>query len=431
MSVIVLDRDGVINVDRDDYVKSPAELEFIPGSLEAMARLSRAGHELVIATNQSGVGRGLYSMASVDAIHRHLIREAARKGARISGIYVCPHAPLADCECRKPAPGLLRRIAGDFSVPESKLIMIGDTTKDLGAAAAVGAKAMLVRTGQGKASVANLGKGPGVSVHDDLASAADCLLARRPGEWLLALGSLAYNAGYVASIAVYGFLCTVFAFLPGGRPGLEATARAYARVFFRLLRPTVGLKLRIEGKENLPDSPCVLYLKHSSTWETMLPFILVRRPAFVVKRELLWIPLVGWPLARLGAIGINRRSKRRAVDQIRAQGKRLIERGHTIAIFPEGHRMPSGTTRRYGLSGALLARDCNVPIVPVAHNAGEFWPRRSFIKRPGTVRVVIGPPISTSDRGPEAINLEAKQWIEHNMRRISVDYQAKMPPLEI
>ncbi len=430
MSVIVLDRDGVINVDREDYVKNPAELEFIPGSLEAMARLSRAGHELVIATNQSGVGRGLYSMASVDAIHRHLIREAARKGARISGIYVCPHAPLAACDCRKPAPGLLQRIARDFSVSPSKLIMIGDTAKDLGVAEAVGARAILVRTGQGEATLARLDTPP-KAIHADLAGAADALLAHRPGDWLLALGSLAYNAAYVASIAVYGFICTVFAFLPGGRPGLEAVARAYARVFFGLLRPTVGLKMRIEGLENLPDTPCVLYLRHSSTWETMLPFILVRRPAFVLKRELLWIPLVGWPLARLGAIGINRLSKRRAVDQIRSQGKRLIKRGHTIAIFPEGHRMPPGTTRRYGLSGALLARDCEVPIVPIAHNSGEFWPRRSFIKRPGTVRVIIGPPIDTKDRGPEAINLEAKRSIEHNMRRISVAYQAKLPPLEV
>ncbi|HYW77481.1 MAG TPA: D-glycero-beta-D-manno-heptose 1,7-bisphosphate 7-phosphatase [Gammaproteobacteria bacterium] len=430
MSVIVLDRDGVINVDREDYVKSPAELEFLPGSLEAMARLSRAGHELVIATNQSGVGRGLYSMASVDAIHRHLIREAARKGARISGIYVCPHAPLAECDCRKPAPGLLRQIARDFSVPASKLIMIGDTAKDLGAAAAVGAKAILVRTGQGEATLAGL-ETPPQRIHANLAEAAEALLAHRPGDWLLALGSLAYNAAYLVSITIYGSICTFFAFLPGGRPGLEAVARAHARMFFRLLRPTVGLKMRIEGLENLPDSPCVLYLKHSSTWETMLPFILVRRPAFVVKRELLWIPMVGWPLARLGAIGINRLSKRRAVDQIRSQGKRLIARGHTIAIFPEGHRMPSGTTRRYGLSGALLARDCKVPIVPVAHNAGEFWPRRSFIKRPGTVRVIIGPPVTTMDRGPEAINLEAKRCIEQNMRRISVDYQAKLPPLEV
>lgn len=429
MSVVVLDRDGVINVDRPDYVKTPAELEFIPGSLEAMARLTRAGHELVIATNQSGIGRGLYSAAAVDAIHRHLIREAARKGARISGIYVCPHAPLAGCDCRKPAPGLLRCIARDFGLPERNLIFIGDTAKDTEAARAVGARAILVRTGQGEQTLASMATAP--ETHADLAAAASALLVHAPADWIQGLGSLAYNVGYVAAIAVYGAICTLFSILPGGRPGLEAWARGYARMFFRLLRPTVRLKMHIEGRENLPDGPCVLYLKHSSTWETMLPFILVRRPAFVLKRELLWIPLVGWPLARLGAVGINRSSRRRAVDQIRAQGKRLIERGHTVVIFPEGHRMAPGTTRRYGLSGALLARDCGIPIVPVAHNAGEFWPRRSFIKRPGTVRVIIGAPIETSGRGPEAINLEAKRCIEMNMRRISTAYQAKLPPLEI
>lgn len=429
MSVIVLDRDGVINVDRDDYVKTPAELEFIAGSLEAIARLSRAGHEIIIATNQSGIGRGLYSAPAVDAIHRHLIREAARKGGRISGIYICPHAPLAGCDCRKPAPGLLKRISRDFEVPASRLIMIGDTAKDLGAARAVGARAILVRTGQGENTLRALGEAP--ESYPDLASAADALLRRSAGQWLLAVGSLAYNFGYVASIAVYGFVCTIFSILPGGRPGLEAVARGYARMFFWLLRPTVGLKMRIEGRENLPDGPCVLYLKHSSTWETMLPFILVKRPAFVVKRELLWIPFVGWPLARLGAIGINRNSRRRSVDQIRRQGKRLIARGHTVAVFPEGHRMAPGKTRRYGLSGALLARDCSVPIVPIAHNAGEFWSRRSFIKRGGTVRVIIGPPVQTGGRGPEAINLEAKRCIEENMRRISVDYQAKLPPLQL
>lgn len=429
MSVIVLDRDGVINVDRDDYVKTPGELEFIPGSLDAMARLTRAGHELVIATNQSGIGRGLYSAAAVAAIHGRLIREAARRGARISGIYVCPHAPLAGCGCRKPAPGLLERIAHDFGVPGKDLIFVGDTRKDVGAARAVGARAILVQTGQGASALRELA-GDAPEAYADLAAAADALLARAPGKWLQAAGSLAYNFAYVAAIAVYGFICTVFSVLPGGRPGLEAVARGYARAFFWLLKPTVRLKMRVEGHENLPDGPCVLYLKHSSTWETMLPFILVRRPAFVLKRELLWIPLVGWPLARLGAVGINRSSRRRSVDQIRSQGKRLVRRGHTIVIFPEGHRMPPGQTRRYGLSGALLARDCGIPIVPVAHNAEEFWPRRSFIKRPGTVRVLIGPPIATADRGPEAINLEAKHWIEGNMRRISTAYQAKLPPAD-
>ncbi|MGH8162684.1 MAG: D-glycero-beta-D-manno-heptose 1,7-bisphosphate 7-phosphatase [Gammaproteobacteria bacterium] len=420
MRPIVLDRDGVINVDRKDYVKSPEELEFIPGSLEAMARFTRAGYDLVIATNQSGIGRGLYSRESVDAIHQKLIRSAARHGARISGIYVCPHAPLADCDCRKPAPGLLERIARDFRLDPAKLIMIGDTAKDLRTARAVGARAVLVRTGQGEVT---LDADPEAENYADLAHAADALLKREPGRLRQIIGSLAYNAGYVIVIVFLGIVCSLFSILPWGRPGLEFFARSYARVFFALLRPTVRLGMFMEGRENLPDGPCVLYLKHASTWETFLPFILVRKPAYVLKRELLWIPMVGWPLWRLGAVGINRRAHRRAVDQVLSQGKRMIERGRSIAIFPEGHRMPPGKSRRYGLSGALLARECNVPIVPVAHNAGDFWPRRAFLKQPGTVHAIIGPPIQPGDRGPEAINLEAKAWIEDTMRKISIGYQ--------
>jgi len=423
MRLIVLDRDGVINVDRMDYVKTPEELAFIPGSLDAMARLTRAGFDLVIATNQSGIGRGLYSREAVDDIHCRLTRAAARRGARISGIYVCPHAPLAGCDCRKPAPGLLERIADDFKIDPAKLTMIGDTTKDVQAARAVGARPILVRTGQGEAA---LEADPGVENHADLAHAADALLKREPGRLRRIIGSFGYNVGYVMAIAVFGTICTLFSILPWGRAGLEFFARSYARVFFLLLRPTARLDVLMEGTGNIPDTPCVLYLKHSSTWETFLPFILLRKPAFVLKRQLLWIPLVGWPLARLGAVGINRRSHRRAVDQVRAQGKRMIERGRSLAIFPEGHRMPAGKSRRYGLSGALLARDCNVPIVPVAHNAGDFWPRRAFLKQPGTVRVIVGPPIQPGNRGPEAINLEAKAWIEDTMSTISIGYQAKL-----
>ncbi|MGH8225873.1 MAG: lysophospholipid acyltransferase family protein, partial [Gammaproteobacteria bacterium] len=237
-----------------------------------------------------------------------------------------------------------------------------------------------------------------------------------------ALGSLAYNAGYVIAISFYGaaaFTCSV---LPYGRRGLEAVAHGYAVAFYSLLKLFVRLDYHIEGREHLPDGPFVFYWKHQSTWETLAPFLLVRRPAFVLKRELLWIPLVGWALARLGAVGINRRAHRKAIDQILNQGKRLLERGSTLVIFPEGHRMPPGTTRRYGLSGALLARAAGVPIVPVALNSGDFWPRRGFIKRPGTVRLRIGPPIATEDRSPEAINLEAKAWIEAQMQQISIGY---------
>jgi 1-acyl-sn-glycerol-3-phosphate acyltransferase len=426
MKLIVLDRDGVINRDRIDYVKSADEFEALPGALEAMGRLTRAGYTLVIATNQSGIGRGLYNRDDVEAIHARLRHEAGRHGARIAGFYVCPHAPLAGCECRKPASGMLERIAADFAIKPNKLSFVGDSWKDLAAARAVGASGILVLTGQGSVTLAHereAGRTPGNFV--DLAAVADQLVARSPGKIRLTVGSIAYNVGYVIVITLFGAAAFTCAMVPGGRRGLESVARGHAMAFYALLRIFVDLDYRIGGMENLPESPCVLYWKHESTWETMAPFLIVRRLAFVLKGELLWIPLVGWALARLGAIGINRGKHRRALAQILDQGTRLIERGHTIIIFPEGHRMPSGTTKRYGLSGALLAREAGVPVVPVAHNSGDFWPRRGFIKRPGTVQVRIGPPVSAEGRAPEEVNLEAKSWIEAEMRQISVGYLKK------
>lgn len=426
MKVIVLDRDGVINQDRRDYVKTPAEWQPIPGSLEAMGRLTRAGYEIVVASNQSGIGRGICTRADVDAIHARLRREAGLHGARVLGFYVCPHAPLAGCACRKPAAGLLRRIAQDFNCKPQALTFIGDSWRDLAAARAAGLPAMLVRTGRGAATLAReRARQRDPESCADLSAAVDRLIGNRPGGLRAALGSILYNVSYVAAISVYGLAASLCAATPGGRAGLEAVAHGYARAFYGLLKFFARLDYRIEGREHIPAGPFVFYWKHESTWETLAPLLFVHRPAYVLKRQLLWIPLVGWPLARLGAIGINRGARRRATQQILKQGKRLIARGHTVIIFPEGHRMPPGKSRRYGLSGALLARAAGLPIVPVAHNSGDFWPRRGFIKRPGTVTVRIGPPIATSGRSPEAINLAAKSWIEGEMCTISVGYLAR------
>lgn len=424
MRVIVVDRDGVINADRADYVKSVEEWQPLAGSLEALGRLTRAGYEIVVASNQAGIGRGLYTVAAVDAIHRHLRRVAARHGARIAGFYVCPHAPLAGCACRKPAPGLLERIARDFGLAPAALTFIGDTGKDLGAARAVGARSILVLTGQGgSALVSERGAGREPEHYSDLAGAVDALLEGEPGAARQWFGSLAYNIAYMLTILFYSAAAFACSIVPYGRPGLEAVARGYAHAFYTLLRWCARLDMHIEGREHLPDGAFVFYFKHQSTWETMAPFLLVRRPAFVLKRELLLIPFVGWALARLGAVGIDRRAGRRAIDQVLRQGRRLIRRGSTVVIFPEGHRMPAGTTRRYGISGALLARELGLPIVPVALNSGDFWPRRAFVKRPGTVRLLIGPPIPTAGRSPEEINVEAKRWIEGRMQHISLGYQ--------
>lgn len=197
-------------------------------------------------------------------------------------------------------------------------------------------------------------------------------------------------------------------------------------MMFRLLAWCCRLDYEVEGAEHIPDDASVVYWKHSSAWETLAQFRLFPIQCWVLKRELMWVPFLGWALALLRPIAIDRRAGRSAVEQVIAQGRQRLAEGLWVMIFPEGTRMPAGTTRRYGISGALLASKAGCAIVPVAHNAGDYWPRRGLVKRPGTIRVCIGPPIPTAGREVRAINDDAQTWIEARMREIS-----RRPPLEI
>ena len=177
MPLVILDRDGVINEDSDAYIKSPAEWVPIPGSLEAIARLNHAGFRVVVATNQSGVARGLFGMAELNAIHQKLHGMLARLGGQLDGIYFCPHGPDDGCACRKPRPGLLREIAVRQGIDLAAVPAIGDNLRDLEAAMAVGAMPILVRTGKGRAAEHALPRHWGVPVFDDLAEASLALVA--------------------------------------------------------------------------------------------------------------------------------------------------------------------------------------------------------------------------------------------------------------
>lgn len=174
--VIILDRDGVVNHDREDYIKSPDEWTPIPGSLEALGDLTRAGYRVFIVSNQSGLGRGLFDRPALDAINAKMTRLAAAQGGRIAAVYFCPHAPEARCDCRKPLPGLFHRLAAETGIALAGVPAIGDSLRDLDAAAAVGARPILVRTGKGRAAEAQL-RNSGTPVYDDLAAAVRALLA--------------------------------------------------------------------------------------------------------------------------------------------------------------------------------------------------------------------------------------------------------------
>ena len=172
MKLVILDRDGTINHDSPQYIKSPAEWKPIPGSLEAIARLTQGGWRVVVATNQSGIARGLFDMAALNAIHAEMHRAVGLAGGRIDAIFFCPHAADSGCECRKPKPGLLREIASRMDVELAEVPMVGDSLRDLEAAAAAGAKPYLVLTGKGKKTRDAGGLPPGTQVFADLGALA-------------------------------------------------------------------------------------------------------------------------------------------------------------------------------------------------------------------------------------------------------------------
>jgi len=190
-------------------------------------------------------------------------------------------------------------------------------------------------------------------------------------------------------------------------------ANAWGRVNLWLLSTICGLNYQITGWENLLQRNAIILSKHQSAWETIaLRALLPPEQAWVLKRELLWIPLFGWALAASQAIGIDRSSGRIAMRQVIAKGTERLKQGRLVIIFPEGTRVAPGERKRYGMGGAILAQKSGYPIVPIAHNAGVFWRRRGVRKYPGTIQVVIGPAIDTTGKSATEINAQVEEWIE-------------------
>jgi D-glycero-D-manno-heptose 1,7-bisphosphate phosphatase len=177
MKLIILDRDGVINYDSRDYIKSPEEWRPIPGSLDAIACLNRSGYRVVVASNQSGIGRGIFHIESLHRIHARMTEELKERGGHIEAIFFCPHAPEDDCSCRKPRPGLLLDIALRLKVPLTEVYAIGDSRRDIEAARTAGARPVLVRTGNGRSTEQAMDHQDPTPVFDDLGAAVGHILA--------------------------------------------------------------------------------------------------------------------------------------------------------------------------------------------------------------------------------------------------------------
>jgi D-glycero-D-manno-heptose 1,7-bisphosphate phosphatase len=178
MKLVILDRDGVINQDSDQFIKTPEEWKPIPGSLEAIARLTHSGFRVVVCSNQSGVGRGLLDMAALNAINDKMYKALAPLGGRIDALFYCPHPAEANCACRKPKPGMFQDIAKRFNVSLSGVPSVGDSLRDMQASASVGCQPMLVLTGKGKKTRAAGDLPPGTQVFDDLAAAVPAIIAK-------------------------------------------------------------------------------------------------------------------------------------------------------------------------------------------------------------------------------------------------------------
>ncbi|MDQ8023861.1 MAG: lysophospholipid acyltransferase family protein [Moraxellaceae bacterium] len=192
----------------------------------------------------------------------------------------------------------------------------------------------------------------------------------------------------------------------------------WAQSMMPLIRIVLGIRYRVIGRENLPAVPSVILSKHQSAWETIAFQAIFPPIAFVLKRELLRLPFFGWGLAQMPIISIDRAAGKDALLQVVDQGKARIAEGFWVVVFPEGTRAAIGSQKRYKVGGASLAIGANAPVVPVAHNAGEFWRRNAFVKRPGEVVVSIGPAIDPKGLSAEELNIRVEAWIEGEMRRL-------------
>ncbi len=239
---------------------------------------------------------------------------------------------------------------------------------------------------------------------------------RRPLSARVAVGSTVFFAGQAVSTVLIATVTLLLA--PAPFRQRQRWATLWNRFNLWWLRFCCGIDWEVEGLENIPDTPAIVMAKHQSAWETLALVLWFMPQCYVLKRELLRIPFFGWALFLMRPIAIDRSRGRKAGQQLLEQGRRRLAEGIWVIIFPEGTRLAPGERGRYHVGGAKLAFATGSPVVPVAHNAGHCWPRRSFFKYPGTIRVVIGPPVVPDGLSSTQINRRVEAWIEGTMERL-------------
>lgn len=234
---------------------------------------------------------------------------------------------------------------------------------------------------------------------------------------------MAYLRALLFYLGIYTFLLFIVGFSP-----LLILAPFRWRYFYMTrwgrfviwwLKLTCNLDFRVEGAENIPDTTCIVMAKHQSAWETIALQQVLPPQTWVLKRELLWLPVFGWGLALMKPVGIDRKAGKKALRQVIQQGTDRLKQGLWLIVFPEGTRTLPGQHQRYAIGGAMLAEKSGFPVLPVCHNAGEFWPKQSFLKKPGTITLVIGEPVETKGVRANVLNAQVEEWIESTYQRIT------------
>lgn len=233
---------------------------------------------------------------------------------------------------------------------------------------------------------------------------------------MIQLRSTLFNLGMWIMVIPYALLTLLL--IPMSAPRRSHIIAGWARFIMRWLALTCNLRYRVIGEENIPDHPCIILAKHQSAWETIAFQDIFPPQIWVLKRSLLLLPFFGWALWALKSIAIDRSAGREALKQLVSQGKDRLALGLSVVVFPEGTRIAPGHKGKYHIGGAWLATHTGATVVPVAHNAGEYWHKNSLLKRPGTITVSIGQPIDASGMKADDLNKRVEEWIENEMARL-------------
>jgi 1-acyl-sn-glycerol-3-phosphate acyltransferase len=234
---------------------------------------------------------------------------------------------------------------------------------------------------------------------------------------MLFLRSLLFFTGQVVTAPIFTLIALLA--MPLNPILRNDLISGWARSMLWWLKVTCNIRHEITGLENISNQPTVVLAKHQSAWETLAFQAIFPTQVYVLKRELLWIPIFGWGLAMSSPIAIDRSAGREALKKLVAKGQARLNKGFWVVIFPEGTRIEPGKRSKFHIGGAWLATHTKTQVLPVAHNAGEYWPKNSFIKKPGVINIHIGKPIQTAGLKADVLNHQVESWIESEMASLS------------